>query len=836
MTTGIGERVASDATRRIVFTKDADKAEVGWKRLHKGETTSSHKLPPEDEDDEEFEWEDDGETASVKDKSSAQRLHAVMGDDSDESVSVEGGGGFLTAKSTAVATKPVIQIDSDSDDAGGGFIVHDGSSTTPCAPSVKEMYILEDDKNDKNVLIATESVDARRAQELEDEMLARALQETEDNPSDEEAVSDAPLSSQKSSEKSNGIVRRLQKAEDADANAFSGGLSKDDSTAVDDDDDSDEVDWEDGDQEDADGILSMSQQNPSQVVQRRELLDSRITLSDQQKRAEDDDSSDDDVNWESGDEATRKDYADGQKQSGFQNMVYPSSMDTIVSAVRGQEGLNARDEGLPNRASKSKSPNKLPGGRKASSSFEEDNGFDRPVADQNAIALEHAQATAANLTNWAGRAFRRAIAAHAEQTAAQSPEKRIHQRTSSEDLEAESEDGKDNAIVADRSSTKTDPGIDIESDSDVVVEESDEQVHYTSSRRQPSHVTVQTPPVTSTSSQDRTSATGTLARDMPPMNLLQDATITLQAQDDILAAEQMREERDMDTMTDEMKAEVIQLIQLFGIPYVESPAEAEAQCVKLEELGLVDGIVTEDSDVFVFGGQSVYKNIFDDQKYVETYLAKDAKSDLALGRNEMVALAMLLGGDYTDGVKGVGIVNGMEVLQAFDVSESVKDGLEKFRLWLDGFDPDDAIGKKTNDEELSAERKFYVKHRTARTQWIAPKNFPADNVLNAYLKPVVDTSTEPFSWGTPDLDKLLVFCRHSMGWEHDETKKLLEPVLQRLTETSRQTRMDSFFMRYNDNIKFANVKSKRLREVFQDIQKASQDTEASNKKARTKKP
>ena len=78
--------------------------------------------------------------------------------------------------------------------------------------------------------------------------------------------------------------------------------------------------------------------------------------------------------------------------------------------------------------------------------------------------------------------------------------------------------------------------------------------------------------------------------------------------------EMNRQQRDMDTVTDLMKEEIIQLLQLFGIPYVEAPAEAEAQACALEALGLVDGVVTEDSDAFVFGGKKVYKNIFDDQK------------------------------------------------------------------------------------------------------------------------------------------------------------------------------------------------------------------------------
>ena len=100
----------------------------------------------------------------------------------------------------------------------------------------------------------------------------------------------------------------------------------------------------------------------------------------------------------------------------------------------------------------------------------------------------------------------------------------------------------------------------------------------------------------------------------------------------------------------------------------------------------------------------------------------------------MIALAMLLGGDYTSGVKGVGIVNGMEVLQAFDVSVDIKSGLTKFRQWLDGFELADVATK------TPAEKEFHNKHRSARNRWIAPKDFPSPSVLTAYQKPVVDKS------------------------------------------------------------------------------------------------
>ena len=241
----------------------------------------------------------------------------------------------------------------------------------------------------------------------------------------------------------------------------------------------------------------------------------------------------------------------------------------------------------------------------------------------------------------------------------------------------------------------------------------------------------------------------------------------LQREEGELRDEWNKYQRDTDFATDEHIDEVKCLIQLFGIPIVQAPAEAEAQCAAMEKMGLVDGVVTEDSDALVFGADTVYKNIFDDKMFVEVYHSKELKK-LGISRNELLALAMLLGGDYTDGVKGVGIVNGMEIIKAFPVEESVKDGLSDFRKWLEDDEVSFAPG--------SLQEQFHLKHLSARLRWTTPNEFPSPNVLHAYMNPVVDcteSTKAALSWDKPDVQALKKFCKLKLDWSEGRWRMAL---------------------------------------------------------------
>jgi DNA excision repair protein ERCC-5 len=423
--------------------------------------------------------------------------------------------------------------------------------------------------------------------------------------------------------------------------------------------------------------------------------------------------------------------------------------------------------------------------------------------------LEQAQVTAANLTNWAGRAFRRAVAQHAAEAGLTIPPGttlNIHEQPATPSTPKLATQDTSVLHAFDAGETSVEPLGRI----------SDQMTTNSARSHSPAQQEIHKSPVA------WSEAIG------------EDAVMrTLEEYQEQWAHDRNHNAQEAETITDEMRVEAMNLLQLFGVPYIEAPAEAEAQCVMLEKLGLVDGIVTEDSDVFVFGGKRVYKNIFDDQKYVEVYDAADAEREMNLTRDGLVALAMLLGGDYTEGVKGVGIVNGMEIIDAFDVSQDLKIGLEKFRKWLDGFNPFDSItvAKPVEDELLTKERVFHRKHQSARTRWIAPKFFPDPKVLNAYLHPVVDNSEERFTWAVPDMERLILFCNKHVGWPADETRKMIQPVIEKIEQgrSMHQTRIDSF-MRYEDGIQFANVRSKRLREVLENVKKQTSSTKQASSK------
>jgi DNA excision repair protein ERCC-5 len=241
-----------------------------------------------------------------------------------------------------------------------------------------------------------------------------------------------------------------------------------------------------------------------------------------------------------------------------------------------------------------------------------------------------------------------------------------------------------------------------------------------------------------------------------------------------LRAQQKKDRRDADEVTQTMISECQQLLTLFGLPYITAPMEAEAQCAELVNLGLVDGIVTDDSDTFLFGGTRVYKNMFNAAKFVECYLAQDLMSEFSLTREKLIDIAQLLGSDYTEGIPGIGPVTALEILSEF------KD-LESFRKWWDGVQ--DGSIKKEDDAKSSFRKRF---RKNQGTKLFLPSSFPDPRVAEAYLHPEVDSDPEPFQWGVPDLAALRAYLSSQIGWSTERTDEVLVPVIRDMNRREKE--------------------------------------------------
>lgn len=122
-----------------------------------------------------------------------------------------------------------------------------------------------------------------------------------------------------------------------------------------------------------------------------------------------------------------------------------------------------------------------------------------------------------------------------------------------------------------------------------------------------------------------------------------------------------------------------QVLECFGIPYQLAPAEAEAECAKLQKLGIVDAVWSGDADALMFGcdllisDHGITKQHGDQNRskghtqksrtHVQIIRAQKMKEELALDCEGLVLFAMLAGGDYHPGLSDCGTGLALRVVQ-----------------------------------------------------------------------------------------------------------------------------------------------------------------------------
>ncbi|KAL6063404.1 Elongation of fatty acids protein 2 [Balamuthia mandrillaris] len=207
--------------------------------------------------------------------------------------------------------------------------------------------------------------------------------------------------------------------------------------------------------------------------------------------------------------------------------------------------------------------------------------------------------------------------------------------------------------------------------------------------------------------------------------------------------------------TDESK----KLLRLMGIPVVEAPCEAEAQCAALCRAGKVWATGTEDMDALTFGTPILLRhlNYSEAQKkpIKEIYLDR-ALQGLGLSMDEFIDFCILCGCDYCDTIKGIGPKTALKLIKKHRTIEAV----------LKTLDP--------------------------KKQPI-PENFNYEGARELFKQPEITNPDEiELKWTEPDEEGLLQFLVVEKGFNEDRVRKGIAK-LKKLKGGAVQGRLDSFF-------------------------------------------
>ncbi|KAJ7831146.1 PIN domain-like protein, partial [Mycena olivaceomarginata] len=206
----------------------------------------------------------------------------------------------------------------------------------------------------------------------------------------------------------------------------------------------------------------------------------------------------------------------------------------------------------------------------------------------------------------------------------------------------------------------------------------------------------------------------------------------------------------------------------FGFEWIDAPGEAEATLAAMTASGIplrVDAILTDDSDSFVFGASVVLRIRSEDNANYEAsrYSAFDIATMLGLSRDDLVLVAILAGGDYSDGLHGCGLAIAMGLARA-GLGKQLISGLEGqshagSMVFL-------AAWRESLRSELQTNASGCLPHRCKRLAASIPADFPDLEVINLYLHPIVveHTSTRPLILRPPRLDVLARFAEDHFGW------------------------------------------------------------------------
>ncbi|KAG2626105.1 flap endonuclease 1 [Panicum virgatum] len=200
------------------------------------------------------------------------------------------------------------------------------------------------------------------------------------------------------------------------------------------------------------------------------------------------------------------------------------------------------------------------------------------------------------------------------------------------------------------------------------------------------------------------------------------------------------------------------LLRLMGVPVVEAPCEAEAECAALCINDKVYAIASEDMDSLTFGAPRFLRHLMDPSSkkipVMEFDVAK-VLEELELTMDQFIDLCILCGCDYCDSIKGIGGQTALKLIRQHGSIESILENLNKDRYQI-------------------------------------PEDWPYQEARRLFKEPDVTLDIPELKWTAPDEKGLITFLVKDNGFNEDRVTKAIEKIKSAKNKSS-QGRLESFF-------------------------------------------
>uniref|UniRef100_A0A1B0CN71 Putative flap endonuclease gen n=1 Tax=Lutzomyia longipalpis TaxID=7200 RepID=A0A1B0CN71_LUTLO len=257
------------------------------------------------------------------------------------------------------------------------------------------------------------------------------------------------------------------------------------------------------------------------------------------------------------------------------------------------------------------------------------------------------------------------------------------------------------------------------------------------------------------------------------------------------------------------------LLRTMGLECVQAPGEAEAFCAHLNRAGLVDGVVSQDSDCFAYGARKVYRN-FSVAKQgavaasggaVDIYDMDKISQILDLGQNKIVLLALLAGCDYCPGVAGVGKDSVMKLYSVYTEAEILQH-VQMWRQQEDKFSNLEAMVEDKNvcvncghpgklqshtrkgcsacstttgcDSTLWREKRLLIRTEIQiRRRALIDAAFPRQEIIDEFLQSIETPRELNLSWKSPNVVRFVRMMVKNLQWEELYAFQKILPLVTR---------------------------------------------------------